>query len=46
MTCFQINKLPRNDYLTKEFYQTFWKDLKDLFLNLLQESKRLKYLSA
>ena len=41
---FDNNKSPGNDGLTKEFYVTFWKDIKDVFMNSLQESKRLKYL--
>ena len=28
----------------QEFYQTLWQDVKDIFFNSLQESKRLKYL--
>ena len=27
------NKSPENDELTKEFFVTFWKDVKDVFLN-------------
>ena len=44
MISFDNNKSPGNDGLTKEFYQTFWQDVKDIFFNSLQESKRLKYL--
>ena len=44
MISFNINKSPVNDGLTKEFYHTFWQDVKDIFFNLLQEFKRLKYL--
>ena len=44
MIGFDNNKSPGNDGLTKEFYQTFWHDVKDIFFNSLQESKRLKYL--
>ena len=44
MISFDNNKPPGNDGLTKEFYQTFWQDLKDIFFNSLQKSKRLKYL--
>ena len=44
MISFDNNKSPGNDGLTKEFYQTIWQDVKDIFFNLLQESKRLKYL--
>ena len=46
MISFDNNKSPGNDGLTKEFYQTFWQDVKDIFFNSLQESKRLKYLST
>ena len=41
---FDNNKSPGNDGLTKEFYQRFWQDVKDIFFNSLQEYKRLKYL--
>ena len=44
MISFDINKSPGNDGLTKKFYQTFWQDVKDIFFNSWQESKRLKYL--
>ena len=44
MISFDNNKSPGNDGLTKEFYQTFWQDVKDIFFNSLQEAKRLKYL--
>ena len=44
MISFNNNKSPGNDGLTKEFYQTFWQDVKDIFFNSLQESKRLKCL--
>ena len=29
----QNNKSPGNDGLTKEFFVTFWEDIKDVFLN-------------
>ena len=29
----QNNKSPGNDGLTKEFFVTFWDDIKDTFLN-------------
>ena len=38
------NKSPGNNRLTKEFYQTLWQDVIDIFFNSFQESKRLKYL--
>ena len=44
MIRFDNNKSPGNDGLTKEFYQTFWQDVKDIFFNSLEESKQLKYL--
>ena len=44
MISFDNNKSPGNNGLTKEFYQTFWQDVKDIFFNSLQKSKRLKYL--
>ena len=44
MINFGNNKSPGNNGLTKEFYQTFWQDVKDIFFNSSQESKQLKYL--
>ena len=44
MINFGNNKSPGDDGLTKEFYQTFWQDVKDIFFNSSQESKQLKYL--
>ena len=32
------NKSPSNDRLSKEFYEDFWKDMKDVFINLLKEA--------
>ena len=46
MISFDISKSLGNDGLTKEFYQTFWQDVKDIFFKSLQNSKRLKYLCA
>ena len=40
------NKSPGNNFLKKEFYQTFWQDLKDIFFNSLEESKGFKYFST
>ena len=39
------NKSPGNDRLTKEFYYTFWNDIKDVFITFIIESKRKKVLS-
>lgn len=44
MIGFQNNKSPDNDGFIQEFYQMFWRDFKDTFLNSLQESKLSKYL--
>ena len=46
MISFENNKSPGNDGLTKEFYCTFWDDIKDTFMKSLKESKQLKYLCA
>ena len=43
---FENNKSPGNDGPTKEFYCTFWDDIKDAFMKSLKESKHLKYLCA
>ena len=32
-------KSPGNDGLTKEFYETFWNELKEIFIESLSESK-------
>ena len=44
MISFDNNESSGNNGLTKEFYQTFLQDMKDIFFNSLQKSKRLKYL--
>ena len=46
MISFENNKSPGNDGLTKEFYCTFWDDIKDTIMKSLKESKQLKYLCA
>ena len=33
------NKSPVNDGLSKKFYETFWEDIKDVFINSLKEAK-------
>ena len=43
---FENNKPPGNDGLTKEFYYTFWDDIKGTFMKSLKESKKLKYFCA
>ena len=44
MISFVNIKSPSNDRFAKEFCNTFWQDVKDIFINSLQESKRLKHL--
>ena len=36
------NKSPGNDGLTKEFYETFWDELKTIFIKSLLEAKEKK----
>ena len=38
------NKTPRNDGLSKEFYETFWAKIKDVFLTSLKEAKEIGFL--
>ena len=33
------DKAPGNDGLSKEFYETFWEDIKDIFINALKQAK-------
>ena len=40
------NKSPGNDVLTKEFYETFWDELEDSFINLIKLAYQKKALSA
>ena len=42
----QNDKSPGNDGLTKEFYETFWDDLKEIFVNSVREAKEIGHLST
>ena len=42
----QNNKSPRNDGLTKEFYETFWNEIKNPFMNSIMEAREKKKLST
>ena len=33
------NKTPGNDGLSKDFHETFWEDVKDVFINSLKQAK-------
>ena len=35
----QNDKYPGNDGLTKEFYATFWNELKEIFVDSVSEAK-------
>ena len=39
------NKSPGNNDLTKEFYETFWNELKEIFVDSLLEAKEKGHLS-
>ena len=41
----QNDKSPGNDGLTKEFYETFWNELKEIFVDSVLEAKEKGYLS-
>ena len=42
----QNNKYPGNDGLTKEFYETFWNEIKNPFMNSVMEAREKKKLST
>ena len=42
----QSNKSPVNDGLTKEFYGTFWTELKEIFVDSVSEAKEKGILST
>ena len=41
----QSDKSPGNDGLTKEFYETFWIELKEIFVDSVAEAKEKGILS-
>ena len=45
MKSMKIDKSPGNDGLTKEFYVTFWDDIKATFISSLKQAKERKKLS-
>ena len=42
----QNDKSPQNHGLTKEFYETFWDDLKKISVNSVREAKEIGHLST
>ena len=42
----QNDKSPRNHGLTKEFYETFWDDLKKISVNSVREAEEIGHLST
>ena len=45
MKSIENDKYPGNDGLTKEFYVTFWGDIKATFISPLKQAKERKELS-
>ena len=45
MKSMKNDKYPGNDGLTKEFYVTFWDDIKATFVSSLKQAKERKELS-
>ena len=41
----QKGKSPSNEGLTKEFYETFWNELKEIFVDSVLEAKEQGHLS-
>ena len=42
----QNAKSPGNDGLAKECHETFWDDLKEIFVNSLRDAKEIGHLST
>ena len=42
----QNDKSAGNDGLTKKFYENFWEELKEMFINSLREAKEIRHLST
>ena len=42
----QNDKSPGNNGLTKEFYETFWDELKEIFVISVREAKEIGHLST
>ena len=42
----QNNKSPTKDGLTREFYETLWNELKEIFIDSVSETKEKEHLST
>ena len=42
----QNDKSPSNNGLTKEFYETFWNEMKKVFIDSVSETKEKEHLST